>query len=131
MKISSAERKLIENEMIFRRINEKLGIDLDALDTMHREDGNPAFVHDDLILLEFKCECSDENCDERIPLRLSKYRKLHVNRNSFIVKSNHQVDEIEKVVRKEDGYSVVEKKNSTAEPGDVLNITTIDNSLKA
>jgi hypothetical protein len=67
MKLSSAERKQIENEMIFRRINEKVGYDLDALDRMHREDGNLHLVHDDLISLEFKCECSDgtAQCDCR------------------------------------------------------------------
>lgn len=128
MKLSNAERKQIENEMIFRRINEKLGSDLDALDQMHREDGNIDLVHNDIILIEFKCECSDENCEVRIPLRLSKYREIHLNRNQFIVKVNHQVNQIEMVIRKEDGYNVVEKKNSTAEPGDKLNKTSIDNS---
>ena len=130
MRISSAERKQIENEMIFRRINEKLGADIDALDQMHIEDGNPQFVHDDLLLLEFKCECSDENCSVRIPLKLSKYREIHIDRKAFIVKVDHQVDKIEKVIQKEDGYNVVLKKNTTREPGDVLNITTIDNSRK-
>lgn len=130
MRISSAERKQIENEMIFRRINEKLGTDMDALDQMHIEDGNPQFVHDDLLLLEFKCECSDENCSVRIPLKLSKYREIHVDRSAFIVKADHQVDEIEKVIQREDGYNVVLKTNTTREPGDVLNKTTIDNSLK-
>lgn len=130
MRISSAERKQIENEMIFRRINEKLGADIDALDQMHIEDGNPQFVHDDLLLLEFKCECSDENCSVRIPLKLSKYREIHIDRKAFIVKVDHQVDKIEKVIQKEDGYNVVLKKNTTREPGDVLNITSIDNSRK-
>lgn len=130
MTISAAERKQIENEMIFRRINEKVGADLDALDEMHAEDGNDHLKHDDLILLQFKCECSDENCSVRIPLQLSKYREIHYDRSAFIVKVNHQVDEIEKIIQKEDGYDVVQKKNSTPEPGDVLNKTKVDNSYK-
>jgi hypothetical protein len=130
MKISAAERKQIENEMIFRRINEKVGSDLDLLDKMHTEDGNPQLLHDDLILLQFKCECSDENCSVRIPLQLSTYREIHRDRNTFIVKLDHQVDDIEKVIQKEDGYNVVQKKNSTPEPGDKLNKTKIDNSNK-
>jgi hypothetical protein len=130
MGISNAERKQIENEMIFRRINEKVGSDLDALDKMHREDGNVHLLHDDLIQLEFKCECSDENCSVRIPLKLSEYREIHSDRNTFILKVDHQVDKIEKVIQKMDGYNVVKKKNSTPEPGDTLNKTTVDNSLK-
>lgn len=130
MKISDAERKQIENEMIFRRINEKLGLDMDILDDMHRKDGNDHLIHDDLIDIYFKCECSDENCETRIPMKLSTYRKLHLGRNDFIVKIDHQVDEIEKVIIKNVGYNVVQKKHSTSEPSDRLNITTIDNSSK-
>jgi hypothetical protein len=128
MDISKAERNQIENEMIFRRMNEKVGDDLDAIDVMHKADGNPHLIRDDDFLLRFKCECSDENCTERIPLELSKYRKHHINRDTFIVRKNHQVEPIEKVIAEEDEYSVVMKNNSTAEPSNTLNNTTIDNS---
>jgi thermostable 8-oxoguanine DNA glycosylase len=128
MKISAAERKQIENEMIFRRINEKVGSDLDDLDKMHTEDGNAHLRHDDLILLQFKCECSDENCTVRIPLRLSKYREIHSDRSAFIVKKDHEVDKIEKVIHEEDGFNIVRKNNTTPEPGNVLNTTRVDNS---
>jgi hypothetical protein len=122
------ERKQIENEMIFRRVNEKVGDGLDELNAMHIEDGNPAFVRDSEVLLHFKCECSDENCDARIPVKLSVYQKIHKNRDSFIIKLKHQVSDIEKVIMTEETYSVVEKNNSTPEPNDTLKITTIDNS---
>ena len=126
--ISVSERRQIENEMIFRRVNEKVGTGLDDLDKMHIEDGNPQLVRDDEEQLHFKCECSDENCEARIQIRLSIYRKVHLNRDSFIVKLNHQVEPIEKVVVAESEFSVVKKNNSTPEPGDDLNVTTIDNS---
>lgn len=122
------ERRQIENEMIFRRANELVGTGLDDLDAMHIEDGNPGLVRDDNGLLHFKCECSDEKCDARIPIKLSVYRKIHENRDSFIIKLKHQVESIEKVILTEDIYSVVEKNKSTSEPGDALNTTTIDNS---
>lgn len=123
-----SERRQIENEMIFRRINEKIGDDLGSLDAMHIEDDNLDLMWDDAILLNFKCECSDENCDARIPLKLSIYNKIHENRDTFIIKLKHQVNEIEKVILTEENYSVVEKNNSTAEPNNTLNKTTIDNS---
>jgi hypothetical protein len=128
MDISKAERKQIENEMIFRRMNEKVGDDLLALDAMHIEDDNIHLLREDDFLLRFKCECSDENCDARIALKLSEYDKIHVNRDTFIVKSDHQVDPIEKVIKKENDYNVVIKNNSVKEPGDVLNKTSITNS---
>src|SRR5688572_2486333 len=98
MVISVAERRQIENEMIFRRINEKVGTGLDALDAMHVEDGNHHLVRSDDVELHFQCECSDENCNARIPIKLSIYRKIHLNRDSFIVKLKHQVLNIEDVI---------------------------------
>ena len=127
MDISIAERRQIENEMIFRRQNEKIGDDLGALDAMHIEDNNPHLIRDEDILLHFKCECSDENCNARIPIKLSEYQKIHMDRDSFIVKLKHQVDPIEKVVQVEAEFNVVRKNHSTPEPGKNLNETLIDN----
>lgn len=87
--------------MTFRRINERVGSDLDALDDIHREDGNDHLIRDEDLLLRFKCECSDENCEVRIQLQLSEYKRIHVDRDTFIVKTDHQVDPIEKVISKE------------------------------
>lgn len=123
-----SERRQIENEMIFRRVNEKVGDDLGSLDAMHIEDDDLHLIWDDAILLNFKCECSDEDCEQRIPIKLSVYKKIHENRDAFIIKLKHQVKEIEKVIITEDNYSVVEKNNSIAEPSDELNSTTINNT---
>jgi len=128
MDIPIAERRQIENEMIFRRGNEKIGIGLDALDALHIADGNPALVWDDDRIIEFRCECSDENCEVRIPLYLSAYKKIHLDRNAFTIQLNHQVNLIETVTITEKDYAVVVKNNSTSDPGSMLNNTTIDNS---
>jgi len=127
MKLPTEERKQIENEMIFRRLNEKVGIGLDELDAMHVKDGNHHLVRNKDIKLEFKCECSDETCEARIPVKLSVYRKIHEDRDTFIVKLNHQISAIEEVLTSEDGYSIVKKHNSTPEPSDKLNKTNIRN----
>ncbi|HEX7484021.1 MAG TPA: hypothetical protein VF281_02615 [Candidatus Saccharimonadales bacterium] len=128
MKISNAERRQIENEMIFRRANEKVGDDLDILDSMHIEDGNVDLIRDEDLKLHFQCECSDEHCLERIPLLLSEYQEIHTERDTFIVLPNHQVDPIEKVISESATYNIVRKNNTTPEPSDDLNDTTIDNS---
>lgn len=125
-----SERRQIENEMIFRRVNEKVGDELGGLDAMHIEDDNLDLIWDDTVLLNFKCECSDEDCDKRIPIKLSVYKKIHENRNAFIIKLKHQVKEIEKIILTDENYSVVEKNNSTAEPNNNLNVTAVDNSAE-
>jgi hypothetical protein len=133
MDISSAERHQIENEMLFRRMNEKVGDDLGALDASYIEDKDIYLIRDDDILINFKCECSDENCSTRIALKLSEYQNIHEDRDTFIVMPHHQVDPIEKVLWSGSEYNIVMKNNSTADPvkGKILNDTTIDNSRSA
>ncbi len=121
------EQRQIENEMIFRRANEVVGTNLDEIDAHHREDGNPGLARNDDILLKFKCECSNEKCEARIPLELSIYQKVHQNRDTFIVKHNHQIDSLEELLYSEPNYGVVKKNNSTPEPDDELKKTSINN----
>src|SRR4051812_38776032 len=131
MKLPPEERKQIENEMLFRRANEKVGTDLDDLDALHIADGNVRLVRDDELLLNFKCECSDEKCTVRVPMRLSKYREIHTDRSAFLIRPNHEVKPIEKVIEATDTYSIVRKNNTTHEPkqGADFNHTGLDNSL--
>ena len=128
MALPATERKQIENEMIFRRSNEQIGINLDEIDSLHVADGNPHLIRKNDLLLKFRCECSDENCTERIPVKLSVYQKIHLNRDSFIIKEGHEVDKIEEVTAVKENYNVVKKNKSTTEPGPHLNKTDIDNS---
>lgn len=123
MKMSIIERKQIENEMIFRRANEKIGDDLDELDANLIEDGHPELTRASDLLLQIKCECSDEKCKDRIPIKLSVYRTIHENRNAFTIKPKHQIPDIEKVILTKDEYIVVLKNKSTAEPSNTLNKT--------
>jgi hypothetical protein len=129
--ISTAERHQIENEMLFRRMNEKVGDNLGELDALHIEEHELYLIRDEELLINFKCECSDENCEVRVPMKLYDYQTVHENRDTFIVKPNHQVDPIEKVIKKEKLYHVVQKNNSTPEPGKLLNVTSVDNSQKS
>lgn len=128
MDMPVAERRQIENEMIFRRKNEKVSDDLGEIDAMNIAEDNPELITDDNLILQFKCECSDETCEARIPIKLGEYQQIHIDRDTFIVKPNHQVDPIEKTIRTESDYSVVKKNKSTKEPGEILNNTSITSS---
>lgn len=133
MNISSAERHQIENEMLFRRMNEKVGDDLGALDASFIEHNELFLIRDEDLLIKFKCECSDESCTLRIPMKLSEYQDAHIDRSTFIVRPDHQVDLIESVIDTHDKYSIVRKNNTTPDPkkGSELNDTTIDNSTNS
>ena len=128
MSISHSERRQIENEMIFRRANEKVAKDLATLDANHIKDGNIALTRDDDLTLEFKCECADEQCTERIAMLVSDYEAIHQDRSTFIVLPHHDVEDIEKVLREEPAFTVVRKNHSIAEPTGSLNSTTINNT---
>lgn len=128
--MSLSEHRQIENEMLFRRENEEVGDALEDLDAIHIENDKPDLVWDDDAQISFKCECSDENCEQRIPLELSAYKDIHKDRSAFIVKPGHQVEAIEEVINKNANYSVVrkDKKIPEPDPGETLNDTPIDNS---
>lgn len=131
MPVTPEERKQIENEMLFRRANEKIGADLDEIDAMHIADGNAHLVRNDDLLLNFKCECSDERCQVRVPMKLSIYKKFHLDRSTFIIKPHHEVKPIEKVIEATETYSVVRKNNQTPEPelDADFNATGLNNSV--
>lgn len=128
MNMPLSERRQIENEMIFRRANEKVAETLAELKSRFIEDDYPELAVADDITLHLLCECSDEECKVRVPIKLSDYQRIHKNRDAFIIKPKHQVKEIEKVIATEDAYSVVEKNKSTAEPIGTLNATSTSNS---
>jgi hypothetical protein len=58
---------------------------------------------------------------------LEDYKKIHIDRDTFMVVPGHQINVIEKVLEETADYNVVKKNNSTAEPSDVLNVTDINN----
>ena len=125
--MTTSERRQIENEMIFRRANEQVSDGLDELDAMHAEDNNPELMRKDDIQLEFMCECSDEKCKERVTILLSVYQKIHEDRDCFVIRVGHQVEEIEEIVSTGQDYSVVRKNKTIAEPGPYLNETDTNN----
>jgi hypothetical protein len=128
MKISIAERRQIENEMIFRRVNETVIQDLMDLDEEHKRNKQLDLLWDQTILLRFQCECSDESCKARVPLTLKDYQEIHLDRDMFIVRQNHEIDSIERVIVRTKEYTVVRKNNRVAEPKDKSHKSKQENS---
>ena len=92
-----SERRLVENEIIFRQANTDMKDFIEDVGAQHNT------------TLPFFCECSRMNCRRRIELSSDQYQKLHSNRRRFIVVDGHEVPQIERVVERHPGFNVVEK----------------------
>ncbi len=125
-----SERRLIENEMIFRQANEQVTKSLSKLTKQFARNGNSDLSLGGDTKLFFICECSDENCDLRIGMSTDRYQSIHEQRDEYIIKPNHQVEAVEKVVKRYKEYWIVSKNNSIPESavGDTLHDTAVDNS---
>lgn len=107
-KASLAEKKQIENETVFRNANEKVQAELDSFEKTANANSH---VIDSIenTKLHFLCECSDENCMERVITTLKQYKKMHSNRRNFVVRPGHEAVNIEKVIAEKKKYNLVRK----------------------
>lgn len=127
MSESSSERRLAENEVLFRQYNERVQKGFDDLQKIANEDGQTPHLHNDDIPLYFYCECSDENCHERIQLKSSRYNEIHQNRRRFIIKCGHETQTIEKIIEKEPNFCIIEKYEEPPKSAKKMNKSDIDN----
>lgn len=89
------EERLAKNEVIFRTVNEAIqqkAIEFGGLDEY-----------------QFICECSANDCFERISLTLRQYEQIRVEGVRFFVAPGHENVEVELVVGETATYSIVEK----------------------
>ena len=94
--VSPAERKLIQNEATQRFENSRVKRTLQPL------------IGDDT-KIAFICECSDLECRARIDLTTAEFDNLHSQRKRFVVKPDHEIVAIEKIIDRNDNYFIVEK----------------------
>jgi hypothetical protein len=104
----SSERRLVENEVIFRQHNEKVQQDLEALRDEAKTEGHDILPREDMSV-HFYCECAKETCHERIVLTPDEYKEFHQNSSQFIVLPGHNFPEVERIVLTNDKLMVVEK----------------------
>jgi hypothetical protein len=102
--MDARERRLAENEVLFREINEQIK--------------NSAERHgSDEHLYEFLCECSNIDCTLRLQMTVSAYEHLRSDPTHFATAPGHALPEIETVVEAFDCYTVVQKHGEAAEMG--------------
>ena len=118
--------KLVENEAMFRKKNEAVQEDIKLLNDISDAQGDDEVISKDMIL-EFYCECSDEDCMLRIPMSIDQYEDIHKDRKQFIVKPDHDVASVEEVIEHRSGYSIVKKAVQVPEYPDGFNKTALSN----
>ena len=87
----------MKNEALFRDVNERVK----EIDEGHGIATNAAW--------DFLCECGNADCLERVELHPEEYEELRSNPVHFAVVPGHEKPEVERVIRKGDGFLVVEK----------------------
>lgn len=83
------------NEEVFRTINQSI----DAGARMHGIDSPQ----------RFHCECAVASCESEIYVPAADYEHVVNERYCFMVAPGHEVLEVERVVERHDGFTVVEK----------------------
>lgn len=127
----SSERRLAENEVVFRQLNEQVQKGIEQTNQLATEHKQPEYkIKDgpDAPPLQFYCECSDENCSKRIKINLHEYRQIHKVRNHFMLVPGHEVLAVERLIREAPKFNVVEKYRTPPEEVSELHVTTADNS---
>ena len=92
--VPKRDRRLAQNEILFRRINERLA----------------GGYGDSLPLsLELVCECSDRECLKVLSIEAAEYEWLRQNPRHFAVLPGHEAPAVEDVVERHERFVVVEK----------------------
>jgi hypothetical protein len=96
--VPSLEARLARNEVLFRAINDRI-----------RELGG-RFDRAGEERLAFLCECADETCAERIPLKASQYDEVRAIPARFVVALGHEATPlVERVIFRSSEFAIVRK----------------------
>jgi anti-sigma B factor antagonist len=91
------KQRIVKNEQAFRDYNNR---------KLQRESVDET---DDWERIQFVCECGDNDCDEILAITAADFTTAHSAPNRFIVKPGHIYPEVERVVRENGTFAVVEK----------------------
>ena len=93
--------RLARNQAIFREVNERI----QYLAEVNERIGYAA----EGATSEYACECSNTECISTIELTVVEYERVRSNPTWFVIKPDHDLVQIERVVSRDDGFAVVER----------------------
>jgi hypothetical protein len=99
--MNERERRIGENEILYRSVNEKI------------EGLNAAFgtLTESMTVV---CECGDGTCTEQIELDIPTYERIRADAALFVVRPGHIFADVEDLVEQADGYDLVRKSSGEA-----------------
>jgi hypothetical protein len=103
------EARLAHNEALYRSINEQM------------ESTNQTVEEALKLPSEWICECADIDCSTRIRATVTEYESVRATPRRFMIYPGHATPQIERVVRGNERFTVVEKLNIGAEVADATN----------
>jgi hypothetical protein len=103
------ESRLAKNEALFREVNERIAEITEGLSSSMSQ----VQKLDGLV-----CECADPLCLEHLgELTITAYEAVRSDPRRFIIATGHESLDVEEVVERQAGYSIVEKNEGV--PADV------------
>jgi hypothetical protein len=116
------------NEVVFRTRNERVQENIQEFNKTAAELGEVLVDTKGKEYLFFLCECSDEKCTERIKISFANYKRIHEERDAFIVRPHHNVQNIEETTDKTKAYWVVKKGVLVPQKATELKPSGLDNA---
>jgi hypothetical protein len=95
--VDERARKIGVNEAMFREVNERI----EGLAETFGLADQP---------LDLICECGDVSCAQQIRMTRQEYEALRKEPTLFAVYPGHEIDDVEEIVDKRDGYDVIRKR---------------------
>jgi hypothetical protein len=89
------ERRIAENESLFRAANERIAAWPEPAEAGATE--------------SYFCECANTKCDRKLELRVSDYERVRSKSDRFFVIPGHEVPDVERVIESHEAWLVVEK----------------------
>ena len=91
------EIQLGRNEALYRSVNDRI------------EELNRGFEDGLDLTGEWLCECADPGCTSRVTATTSEYQSIRADPRTFMVYPGHVAPEVERVARRNERFTVVEK----------------------
>ena len=98
--MTTREKRLAENEAVFREVNERIAEVSDRFE---------------LEAVSAICECANAECTRRFELSRRDYDEVRARSLQFAVVPGHERPDIERVIARRAGYLIVEKIGEGAE----------------
>jgi hypothetical protein len=111
----ASRERLARNEALFREVNERLKY---LAEVNERIDYFAEGATN-----EFVCECSNTECISTVELTVAEYERVRSNHTWFVIKPDHDVARIERVVSRDDGFAVVEADRRGAHGDDGFSVS--------